>query len=301
MRSGWIDLEALRCLSVSANAGNFGRAADLLGVRTSTVSRRIVQLEDRLGLTLFERGHFGIRLTSGGRAVMVHVRRALAEVEAVRFSAHCNASGNVGTIRLGIRMPPIGSPLQPLLEAWRSKHPHVDIALYELSDRDILAGIEERRLDIAVVPKHTLWPHVVAEPICREPILLALPKTHRLAKCKVLSWKVLRRETFLVQGWDESQTAREFYASCLGSGVRYQSHAASKQSVMALVGAGFGVTLVTKSQAEVRFPGVVFKRIAEKSAQIEVDLVWVPENKEAVVGRFVSFIRDEAHSRHLVK
>jgi hypothetical protein len=61
-----------------------------------------------------------------------------------------------------------------------------------------------------------------------------------------------------VQGWDESQSAREFYASFLGSGANYQAHAASKQSVLALVGAGFGMTLVTKSQAEVRFPGVVF-------------------------------------------
>ena len=295
-----VDLQSLHFLSACASAGNFGRAANSLGVQASTVSRRIARLEDELGLTVFERGHAGIRLTGGGKAVMVHVRRVLADLDAVASSARCNASGNVGTIRLGIRMPPIGRPLQPLFESWRKSYPLVALSLYELSDRDILAGIEERRLDVAVLPKHTLWPHAVAEPICREPLMLAFPKGYRLAKCKTLTWKSLRRETFLVQGWDESQTAREFYASFLGSGARYQSHAASKQSIMALVGAGFGVTLVTKSQAEVRFPGVVFKRIAEKNAQLEMDLVWVPENKEAVIGRFVSFMRDEAHSRHLV-
>ena len=59
------------------------------------------------------------------------------------------------------------------------------------------------------------------------------------------------------------------------------------------------MTLMTKSQAEVRFPGVVYKPIAEKNAYLEVELVWVPENKEAVVGRFVAFMRDEARSRRL--
>jgi DNA-binding transcriptional LysR family regulator len=59
MRNTSIDLDSLRYFSATASAGNFGRAAIHLGVQTSTVSRRISQLEDQLGLTLFERGHFG--------------------------------------------------------------------------------------------------------------------------------------------------------------------------------------------------------------------------------------------------
>jgi hypothetical protein len=50
----------------------------------------------------------------------------------------------------------------------------------------------------------------------------------------------------------------------------------------------------------VRFPGVIYRRIAEKNAWLEIDLVWMPENEEAVVGRFVAFMRDEARSRGLV-
>ncbi len=299
MRNTSIDLDSLRYLSVAASAGNFGRAAIHLGVQTSTVSRRISQLEDQLGLTLFERGHFGIRLTGGGRTVMVHVRRALADLDAVRSSAQSNANGHVGQIRLGIRMPPIGKPLQPLLQHWRDRYPGADIILYEMNERDIQAGIEERQIDAALMAKHTLWPHAAAVPIYREALLLALPKKHALRSRKTIKLDHLRDETFLVQGWDESQSAREFYASLLGSGVNYQAHAASKQSVLALVGAGFGMTLVTKSQAEVVFPGVAYKLIAEKNAYLDVQLVWAPENKEAVVGRFVAFMRDEARSRRL--
>ena len=300
MRGSTIDFESLRYLLVSSEIGKLSRAAEVLGVEASTLSRRLAQMEDELGVTLFERGHFGIRLTTGGKAVMVHVRRLLADLEAVKVSGRCNGSGNVGQIRLGVRMPPIGEPIQSLLSAWHERYPQVDFELHEMNERDILTALEERRLDVAFMTEHTLWPHAVAEPIYRERLLAALPTGHPLATRKTLKWHSLRDETFLVQGWEESQTAREFFTSFLGSGVRFQTHAASKQSILALVGSGFGVTLVTRSQSHVRFPGVVFRQILEENAWVAVDLVWAPESEAAVVGRFVAFMRDEARSRHLV-
>ena len=86
----------------------------------------------------------------------------------------------------------------------------------------------------------------------------------------------------------------------IGSGIRFAMHSASKQSVLGLVGAGYGITLVTQSQAHVRIPGVVFRHILEDNAELEVHLAWVPENEEATVGRFVSFMREMSASRHLL-
>lgn len=88
-----MEVRDLEYLVASAAAGNFGRAAEWLGLNTSTISRRIGRLEDELGLALFERGHSGVRLTAGGRAVMLHVRRALAELDAVRRSGTEHGSG----------------------------------------------------------------------------------------------------------------------------------------------------------------------------------------------------------------
>jgi DNA-binding transcriptional LysR family regulator len=85
----------------------------------------------------------------------------------------------------------------------------------------------------------------------------------------------------------------------MGCGVRFQPHAASKQSVFALIAAGFGITLATTSQAEVVFPGVVYRPIREENAWLQVELVWCPEAEDPAVGRFVAFMRDEALSRRL--
>ena len=87
-----------------------------------------------------------------------------------------------------------------------------------------------------------------------------------------------------MQGWDESQAQREFFASLLGSGTRFEAHAASKQSVIALVGAGYGITLAAKSQAEVKFPKVVFRPVVEPNAWLRIDLAWMPEAEDPAVG-----------------
>ena len=74
-----MDIRDLMYLEASAAAGNFTRAAKSLRIDTSTISRRVGRFEDELGLALFERGHDGVRLTSGGKAVLPHIRRALAD------------------------------------------------------------------------------------------------------------------------------------------------------------------------------------------------------------------------------
>jgi DNA-binding transcriptional LysR family regulator len=295
-----VDVRDLEYLVTSASAGNFGRAAESLGINTSTISRRIARLEDELGLALFERGHSGVRLTAGGRAVMLHVRRALAELDAVKRTGIQNGSGDVGEIQLGVRLPPIGEPVASLLSNWRQRHPNVVLTVSEMNDRDLTAALEERRLDVAMMVSHAVWPHVATVPLYRDRLLAALPAGHPLAGRPTVDWDALRDEIFLVQGWDESQVARELYASFLGNGVRFQSHAASKQSVLALVSAGFGITLATASQSEVAFPGVAYRAIEDPDASILVVLAWLPELEDATVGRFVAFLRDEAQSRRLV-
>ena len=295
-----MEIRDLEYLAASANAGNFGRAARTLGCNTSTISRRISRLEDELGLALFERGHAGVRLTAGGRAVMVHVRRALAELDAVKRSGIKNGSGDAGEIQLGVRLPPIGEPIASLLGSWREKHPNVVLMVSEMNDRDLVAALEERRLDVALTFRHAVWPHAESVPLYWDRLLAAVPAGHALAEEPALNWDALRNEVILVQGWEESQAARELYASFLGDSALFQSHAASKQSVFALVSAGFGITFATASQSEVVFPGVVFKPIDDPNASIQIVLTWLPQLEDATVGRFVAFLRDEARSRRLI-
>jgi DNA-binding transcriptional LysR family regulator len=295
-----MDLVDLHYLSVVVETGSFSHAAQSLGVKPSTISRRITKLEDELGVTIFERGAFGIRLTAAGRDVMVQVRRGLDAIDNVIRSAKSTGAAKRGRLRLGVRMPPIGEPLQSLLVSWRTRHPGVVLILHELNDSEIFTALVERALDAALVTSHTIKPGAAAVPLYRERLVAALPVMHGLASRDTLTWDQLRTETLLTQGWDGSHAARDFYASFLGNGVRFSPHPAGKQSIMALVAAGFGVTLATQSQSEVTFPGVIYKPIAEDDAWLQVELAWLPTSEDAAVGRFVAFMRDESRSRGLL-
>ena len=209
--------------------------------------------------------------------MVVQVRRALAEFDTVASSGATNGLGIVGQIRLGVRISPVGEPVRCLLSRWRDKNPEVALSLSELCDRDLVSALGDRRLDAALVPSFTLWPHVASLPVYYERLVAALPTDHPLASRETLDWQALESETILVQDWEESQSQMEFFASLLGGGTRFQVHAASKLSILALVSAGYGVTIAATSYAETVFPGIVFKFISEPDAMLRTDLVWLPE------------------------
>jgi DNA-binding transcriptional LysR family regulator len=289
----------LRYLVTVANTGNFGRAAKMLCIQTSTVSRRITAMEDELGLALFERSTAGVHLTAGGRAMLPSAERALAEFDAVLRAARQTGTGHIGTIRLGVRLPPVGEPLTSLLAGWRKRSPDVQITVMEMTTPAIVRAISERRMDVGLISSFTPYDGMASIALYPERLTTVLPDGHSLAKRDTIEWADLRGEDILIQEWDESQATRELCASLLGHSARFHAHPASKQSLFALVAAGFGVTLATASQAQVKVPGVVFKPIAETNAQINVVLISRADMEDAAVGRFVAFLRDETRSRRV--
>jgi DNA-binding transcriptional LysR family regulator len=295
-----MEIVDLYYMTTVADAGRLARAAKVLGVDTSTVSRRVGNLENELGLSLFERDHSGIRRTRAGDSVLACARRALFHFGEVKRIGRQFASGTTGEVRLGVRHPPIAGAARELLASWRAAFPEVDLTISEGSQRELALGLAEHRLDVALVTGHEMWVQVTAVPIFRERLVAAVPAEHALAHRQVLDWASLRPETMLIPGWGDNQTQREFYATLLGSGTRFAVHAASRQTIVALVGVGAGIALVTHSQAEVTFPGVVFRPIDEPNAWLDFGLAWLPESEDPVVGRFIAFLRDESRARRFV-
>ena len=291
-----MNVRDLEYVMAVAAAGNLSGAARTLGISTSTISRRISRIEDELGLAVFERGHRGVRLTTGGRAVLLHARRAAAELEAIRQAGKRNGTGIVGEVRLGLRVAPIGERMLDLLAGWRQNCADVELTVSEMSERDLAIALDERRLDAVLAPAWVVSRRAAALPVYRERLFAAFPQRHALAGCAGLTWQALAAETILVQGWEDSQAERDFLAPLLGAEADLRSHAASKLSILALVAAGFGITIVTESQASTAFAGAAFRPIDEPDAFLLVDLAWMPEAEEPALGRFIAFIRDAVRS-----
>ena len=240
-------------------------------------------------------------LRAGGKDVLTHARRAVAELDAVKFAGKLNGTGAVGEVRLGIRMPPLGEAIRALLRGWRKNCGNVALTVSETNERDLAIALDERRLDALLAPRFMLPPHAASLTVCRDQLFAAVPEDHKLAGHPgPVTRRSLIGETILVQGWQECQGEREFLTLLLDTEACFQSHAASRQAILTLVAAGYGVAIVTESQAANCFAGVVFRPIDERRAVVQLGIAWRPETEEPAVGRFVAFIRDAVRSRGLV-
>jgi DNA-binding transcriptional LysR family regulator len=289
-----MEIAGLKYLLVVAEAGSLSAAARNLSVHVSTLSRCIWDIESELGVTLFEREHSGVRLTSTGQTVLVYVRQALADIEAITKVGRNGGVGRSGAVHLGVQTPVTHEAVRGLLTRWHHFYPDVLLILHELSEHEICAALEDRRLDAAILADFAVSQNLACEPLYQERLFAALPAFHPHAKADSVSWSALRKEVVLVQDWPQSHVARSFYGSLLGHSTQFISHPAGKHAILPLVASGFGITLVTESLAKNGYPGATFRPVAEDSAVVQFVIAWSPQSEDAAVGRFIAFIRDEA-------
>ena len=105
-----------------------------------------------------------------------------------------------------------------------------------------------------------------------------------------MTWEHVRNERLLTRDWNDNQTAREFFASLMESGIDFVSHATSKQSIVALVAAGYGITRSPSKASQCSSGRASCSvRFREPDACVDVSLAWLAEREDAAAGLFVAF------------
>lgn len=288
-----VHLRQLHTFVAAADHRHFGSAARALGVQQPTVSRHVRDLEDELGLTLFDRSNGGVRLTNGGEIVLKAVRRVLVALDDAVRAATSSGRARTGTLRLGVLEPPASGLLQRLLAEYRRHSPDVTLTLVESNNVDLQARLAVGGIDAAVMLDETVPQSLDVLPLWRERLIAAVPEAHPLAMVETVTWVALAKETVLVQAWETCSVPRELLVRKMGVTVDFIPQYASQGSVLALVGAGYGVNVVLDMVAGVPVPGVVFRPIAEPDATTGLVVAWAPGGEDPLAGRFVAFLRDE--------
>ncbi|WP_308720782.1 LysR family transcriptional regulator [Komagataeibacter xylinus] len=282
----------LEYFKFAVDAGSLTRAASVHGVKVSTISRAIDRLEDELGVTLLERNRTGVCLTPAGELLFEKITSLLHDLERIKTTGQLLGRNGRNVIHVGSLLPPIGDRFRLALSRWKIKHPKVRIIFHEMGARDLLVALSRRQLDAIFFAPFVRFDEIESLPFCDEELFLALPTEHPLHHYQSLSPDKVRNETFLIQDWGQDHSVRDRYAEILGTDVAIETHPVGKQCVFALVGAGYGVTLAARSQAECGFPGVVFRPLAAIDARLQILLGWDASCQDAMTGRFISFIRD---------
>lgn len=278
-----MNLQDLKYLVALAEHRHFGRAAGACHVSQPTLSSQIRKLEQELGVTLLERTNKRVRLTAVGSQILDHARRALGEAHEIQEVARASHDPLVGPLKLGV-IPTLAPYLMPLiLKPLQKGYPGLTIELWEDQTRALIDSLREHRLDAALLATAPGAPEVTEIALFDEPLLAALPPHHRLHAARQVDEAVLRDELLVLA--DGHCLANQALEACgskhRGSqrqvivtgaphrtGLQGSMQAATLETLVNLVAAGYGCTLIPALAADsLRRRGIVLRPLAGGSAR----------------------------------
>jgi DNA-binding transcriptional LysR family regulator len=262
-----MDLRHLRYFICVAEEMHFGRAALRLGISQPPLSQQIRALEDELGARLFERTSRRVRLTDVGRMFLPEAREALAQVERAVRVAQRSQRGELGRLGVGFTASaPFVPRIANALYGFQQSRPEVELALQELGRDEQVVKIINDELDIGIVREFdspALPAGLVSRCLIEEDMLLALREDHPLAKREgpVLIADLAEVPLVLYGVTNGAGFNEQFFALCEEAGFqpRVAFHASSFATLLGLVAAGFGATVLAPSLARVHVDNLVFR------------------------------------------
>ncbi len=274
---------------------NFSRAAERLHMSQPPLSMQIKAIEEELGATLLERTRRRVALTEPGRLFLEKARAVLAEVDGVGDTVRRAARGEVGEIRLAFTgSVPMFEAFPRFIQAFRERYPGVRVEMGHLSTGGQLQALVERRIDVGFLrPAHLFSPspELAVHEIWQDELHAVLPASHRLARSKGgIRMADLADEPFILfpRGigcglFDHVMTL----ASQAGFAPRVVQEAREGTTIMALVAAGTGISILPDTYQKASIPGVAHLRIRSAPTRSRLLLAWRAAERAPLLERFV--------------
>ncbi|MDH1177227.1 LysR family transcriptional regulator [Achromobacter mucicolens] len=294
-----MELRHLRCFVALAEELHFTRAAERLHIEQPPLSRAIKELEDDLGVVLFERNRRGTVLTEAGATFLQDVRRVFAVLKQAQENVRAVAAGLSGSLRIAVSDGAIDPRLSALLARCREEEPEIEIRLSEVPLADQLRGLRSGDFSIGFAHTAEVGDDIVTEPLWHDPLVVAVPARHPLLSHKAVPLHQLAIYPLVLCDPQACEGYHRELARLLRPLERppdVAEHVSSLDMMLTLVGAGYGVGFITETRiAACLRPDVVIRPLAMDSAVITTYLLRpAGEGLPASVERFIARLR--AHS-----
>jgi DNA-binding transcriptional LysR family regulator len=296
-----MELRHLRYFVAVAEELHFTRAAERLRISQPPLSLQIRQLEQEMGTSLFRRLKRGVELTETGALLLDEARRILEQVERTKASVQRRARGETGRIHTGFAGATYFQPRVPaVIRAYRKRYPGVVLAPKQSNTPQLVADLRSGEIDVAFVrPPISDDEGLAVEPLVDEPMLVVLPKSHSHAGTRSIPLSALAQETLILFPRSIGPGLYDaVIASCQRSGFSPSLGQEAPQipSIVHMVAAGFGVSIVPQSIKQIRAQGVVYLRIKADPPRAPISLAYRRDDRSTIVRNFVALAVQIARS-----
>lgn len=245
-----MDMRPLKHFLALAESLHFGRASNACHVSPSTLSRSIRQLEETLGVLLFERDNRHVVMTSHGATFLTYAREALEQWEQLRLSLQSEAQRLTGQISVYCSVTASYSFLYALLSKFRTHHPGIELKLHTGDPAEAMARVLAGEEDMAITPRPRRTPEALAfKSLTRAPLVFIAPQASA-------AWIPATPESPCADQWrevpmilSEAGLSREFadtWFKALGVTPQIYAQVAGHEAIVSMVGLGFGIGVVPK-------------------------------------------------------
>jgi len=288
-----MELRQIRSFLSITETLHFGRTAELIHLSQPALSLQIRALEEEVGARLFERNRRKTTLTAAGFAFRDDAAAALSQLDQATRKARLAAKGKLGLLRIGF-ISTVGSEIVPnIIRQFRELNPDVEFSLRAITTGDQVQMLEAGSLDIGFL-RLPIGGHSALDVVTvhREPFVLVLPASHKLARRKRVRLSEVSGQDFVMY---ERTHASGFHDLIFGmlrdAGIvpNVSQTAAELSTLISLVDAHMGITILPESAVKHSVASVIACDIADKIPMSEIGIAVSKRVRAAVVDNFRSF------------
>jgi DNA-binding transcriptional LysR family regulator len=286
-----LELSELRSFVVLANRLHFGQAAEALRVSQPALTKQIQRLEAKVAGPLLIRGYRRVTLTPAGEILRDRALNLLREAEITEQMAHLAVNGKAGLLRIGFGIASLAAGLPGILTRFRQHFPEVQVSMRDMSTPDQIEALERGDIDVGFVRLPVGRPDLVTVPVLEEMLVAALPRGMPYRK----GLYSLRNEPFVVISRSTSVSYFDHLVqTCRAAGFspRIVQQVNELFTVLHLVQAGVGVSLVPRSASLMRVPHVRLLDTGLAEAKWRIGLAWRKlDQSDPLVRNFIGLAR----------
>lgn len=240
-----LTLRQLQIFVVAARHLSYARAAEELHLTPPAVSMQLKQLEDNVGLPLFERLGRGVALTAAGELLVHHALRVLGEIKDAEANLQAMLGAETGQLSVGL-VSTAKYFMPRLLARFAQLHPGIEVQFSVGNRESLLQKLQDNAIDLAVMGRIPTEIDAHAEPMASHPYVLIGPADHPLRAARRFDLHELRQETFLLreEGSGSRRVAEEMFKNHLFTPPRTISMG-SNETIKQAVMAGMGIALIS--------------------------------------------------------
>jgi LysR family transcriptional regulator, transcription activator of glutamate synthase operon len=240
-----MELRHLRYFEAVARLSHVTRAAAELHIAQPALSKQISQLEQELGVALFDRVGRNVRLTEAGEALLPHARTIMGQVEAARGAMAERVGLRKGRATVGTP-PTVGTQLLPqALAAFHQRYAGIELRVHEAGVQTLLDLLETGLTDMAIVTLPVTDEHLTVVPLFTEDLVVAVPPGHRLAGASSVALADLCHEAWVLSPENyELRISTLEACSRAGFTPKVVLDGSEMDTLLRLVAAGVGIALV---------------------------------------------------------